>query len=128
MHTNYIQYNFSHRPTTDLPPVPEQRSRTPWIFTSFTEYQEKAKLPEQRGFKLLENQTARSLLPPSQAQSRTEHDLSGVEYFHRPAWPPAWPCSLQLLPACSLAGSEKLEKVLDLQQQPKISVLSTFFY
>jgi len=60
--TNYVQYNFSHNPMSDLQPVPEQQLRNQEItyFTYFVKLPQQTKLlerfkhPDKKGFKLME--------------------------------------------------------------------------
>jgi len=72
MQNNLFKIEFSHHSVTDLQPVPEHRSWTPWIFANLMKFQKKVKLPERfelpdkRGFELLETRRADSFLLPGQ--------------------------------------------------------------
>jgi len=66
----------SHHPTTDLQPVPEQRSRN----LEFPNFPRKFELLDKKGFKHPENPNADSLLPPGQGLL---HTCSVAEYEER---------------------------------------------
>jgi len=77
---------------TDSQPVPEQQLRNLEI-VNFTEFPKKFKLPDKKGFELMEQSRADSR-PPASPRSQAERAAHGTEYSHRPAWLSAWLCTL----------------------------------
>jgi len=117
----------------DLQPVPQQSSWTPQIFTNFTKFLKKAdlleklELLENRGFALSENRNVDIFLPPANPICKLNMtsmvwntSIGQIGYLSVCA-------PSQLRHTCLLAEYGKLEKILDLQQQRKTSVLLTFF-
>jgi len=101
---------FSQRAMTDLPPVPEQRSRNLEFldfenFTKFpqmTELLEKFKLLDKRGFELMEE---RERMPAPRPAPIHKRSVASMVWNASPAQLglAAWPCSLPA-PARLLIG------------------------